>query len=377
MVGFVALTSYLYRLNTGILIRNIVYMAIFGVGLLFVIIYSVLNQKLDQDNAEHPYRIILILSGGMILSAIFPYVDVKGWFFLGIAVSISLFSNSIIALYTISGLILFSLLLSGSSSYSAFFVYYISSALGILLFQKIDENFKVGFSLFTSAIILFLLETAGFILLENSELTAEQFVMPIVNIFINSVILFFSLKYYNEKIANRYRLKYLELNDQQYGALLRLKDQSIKEYYRSIHTAYLVERMAPSINCDYNLVKNMAYYHRFKSAFKLDDKACEQFVYENNFPPKAAEYLLDFYKKTPIVTKEAALVYISDIYITSVMTIFEKDKKAQIDYSELIDTILKREVNSTILSQCDLSISDIYVIKETIVRERLYYDFLR
>lgn len=370
--------SLVYQFNIGILIRNSIFALLFSFGLVFVFCYSTFSDKFEYDNIEHPYRFLIVYLAGLILSSLFPLIDIKGWFFLCIVVAVALFSNGFMAFYCASGFIMLSVLLSQNANLTTVFVYLISSFVAILLFQDIDQNFTIGLSFAMSALCLFALETAGFIFLENRELSAEQFVMPIVNIAINCIVLFFCLKYFNERIANRYRNKYLEINDQEYKALIQLKEVSKEEYFRSIHTAYLTERMAQAIGCDVDVAKNCAYYHRIKKAFDYSDEDCRKFVEENQFPPKAATALTSFLDKdSKLVEREAGIVYISDKLISTLMTVFAKDSKATLNYEELIDTLFEKDYFKKALSDSMLSVRDFKTIREIFLKETLYYDFLR
>ncbi len=376
-VLFLIFFGLIYDLTQGVIIRNGVFSILFSLGLLYFYHYSYHLNRLDYDNKEHPYRFLIVYAACLVLSLLFPIVDKTAWVFLFIGVSLSLFSNAIIAMYSVTGLLVFSCILCDGNLVT-FVVYIFASFIGILVFQDIDQNFKVKSSIFISEMFLFLLEISGFVLLENEKLSAEQFVMPIVNIAINALALFLILKYFNQRMANRYRDKYLELNDQEYRALIALKKISPKEYFRSIHTAYLTERMANAIGCNVNVAKNLAYYHRIKTVFKFDENKCEEFVLDNNFPPEAAQCLLDFFDKSkPLVSKESCIVYLSDKFILALMSAFSKDKNIKIDYEELINTLLEKNFMHETLSESDLTQKDFRLIKEIILKETLYYDFLR
>jgi membrane-associated HD superfamily phosphohydrolase len=191
-------------------------------------------------------------------------------------------------------------------------------------------------------------------------------------------LIFLCLKYFNEKVANKYRNKYLELNDQSYSVLLELKEKSVSEYFRSIHTAYLTERIANAVGCDVDAAKNCAYYHRIKKAFSYSLEDIRKFVKEHEFPPKAQETLLEYLSKSQkFDSREVCIVYITDMFISSLLTIFSKDSKAKVDYKDLIDTILNKDYVKKNISESRLTLNDLKLIREIVLRETLYYDFLR
>lgn len=368
---------FFYKMNTGYLLRNGVYIIFYFLGLLYIYFYSARFNKLDYDNKEHPVRFFLSFGICMIFVMIFPLMDARMWFFVGIAVTLSLFSNSLIGIYSISGMIMYSLLLTGNTSITVFFVYFLSSLIAVLLFQDIEHNFNFGLSLFGAMLVMFVLETAGFILLANIELQAEQFVMPIVNIVVNCLILFFILKFFNLSISNRYTNQYLVINDQGYAALTGLREKSEEEYFRSIHTAYLAERMAALTGCNVNLTKNCAYYHRIKAVFGLSDEECINYLSDNNFPPEAKEKLMEYFTSDKLIYRETGIVYLCDLFIYMIMSVFKANPQASIDYEAVVNSLISKEFNQQILSDSLITRQDINHIKEVFLKETLYYDFLR
>ena len=369
---------FLYKKSYGEMLSIGVLCVIFALFLTFSFYYELLHKAFDYDNSEHLYRFLIVYEISLVLSLLYPFSERSGWMFTALCVSIALFSNSLVSVFASTGLIGITTLLSGQADVKTFIVHFLSAMIAVALFRSIDEYFKVSFSIFMSMLSLFVLETAGFIFLENKELSFEQFIMPIVNVAINTIVLFWILKYFNDTIANRYRNKYLELNDQEYSALAKLKEVSKEEYLRSIHTAYLAERIAIVCGCNVDMAKNLAYYHRIKKCFEYDHDGMVNFVKENNFPPEAAETVVEFSDKTaPLIKKEACIVYLSDKLISSIMQIFAADNQKKVDYGELIDTLLDKHYIKNALIDSDMSQRDMKNVREIMKRETLYYDFLR
>ena len=369
---------FLYKKSYGDMLCIGVLCGFFSLFLTFSFYYELMHKVFDYDNAEHLYRFLIVYEISLVLSLLYPFSERSGWMFVALCVSLSLFSNSTVSVFASTGLIGLTTLLSGQPDVKTFIVHFLSAMIAITLFRSIDEYFKVSFSIFMSVVTLFVLETAGFIFLENKELSFEQFIMPIVNVAINTIVLFWILKYFNDTIANRYRNKYLELNDQEYHALAKLKEVSKEEYLRSIHTAYLAERISLACGCNVDMAKNLAYYHRIKKSFDFDHDAMVNFVKENNFPPEAAETVVEFSDKTaPLIKKEACIVYLSDKLISSIMQIFATDNQKKVDYGELIDTLLDKHYIKNALGDSDMTQRDLRNVREIMKRETLYYDFLR
>lgn len=374
----VPVLSFLYGKSNGEIILNSIFALFYSLGLAYLFAYFYMAHKYDYDNNEHPYRFLVSYSVSLVVGLVLPLIDVSGWIILSIAVTISLFSNSIMGIYCGNGILMIACLLSPTPDTYVFFVYFVSSIIGIVLFQDIDQELDVVHSLFISIICQFVFEIAGFVLLKNEILSAEQFIIPVVNGVVNIIIIFWVIKYFNDKIANRYRNRYLELNDQEYKVLVELKSRSPRDYWCSIHTAYLVDRMSYAIGCDVNKSKSLAYYHRIKKAFSYSVSASDRFIIDNGFPPEAAEALRRYWNKNiKLTTKEEGIVFISDNMISSIQGIFIKDKQAKVDYEVLYDTLLNKDFVKNALSDSDLSVHDFKLIKEVVMKETLYYDFLR
>ncbi len=368
----------LKKMSVGEIIRIGVISGLFAIFAVFTVLYEYNIDAFDNDNKEHLYRFLCVYLIALLLSVLFCFMDRAGWPFVAVCVSLALFSNKLLGMFLSTGLMMITCMLSSSKDVMTLVVYTLASLTGIMIIRIVDEDYNVSVAIFITVLSQFILETAGFIFLENTELSLEQFILPFVNVAITTMLLFGVLKYYKENIANRYRNKYLELNDQEYSQLIRLKDKSRDEYFRSIHTAYLTERIAKACDCNVNLAKNLAYYHRIKKVFGYSQNDIKRFVVDNGFPPEAARLVVEFSdKNAPLIKKESSIVYLSDKLISSLMAIFKKDKKSEVDYNELIDTILDKQYVKDALEDSDLSRRDYKAIREIMKKETLYYDFLR
>ena len=375
---FVPLFSYIYDAPKGEIIRNTVAAITFSLGLVYLYIYSCKTNRLDYNNLNEPLRFMILYLISLVLSMIYPLINPETWIFLSLAIALSFFSNQVIGMYSITGFIVLSALLSRTSDICIIVVYLLSSFIGIMLFCDIDESFKVGKSVAVSVMILFLLELGSMVITLNEEFSFESLLMPIFNVTVNIVFLIVFLKNFNKRNVNIYRDSYQLINDQSYKELVKLKETSTADYFRSIHTAYLAERMAKATSSNVNLTKNLAYYYRIKEAFVLSDEEFEKFLIGNNFPPDAAKLLLDY---TDIdgehESKEAGIVYISDKIITMLTDILSKDKKTKIDYDKFFDEMFDRDKIIETFKNSDLSVKDFYSIKKIAKQETLYYEFLR
>jgi hypothetical protein len=77
------------------------------------------------------------------------------------------------------------------------------------------------------------------------------------------------------------------------------------------------------------------------------------------------------------VSKEAAIVQLSDALVSSVTYLFDKDKNATLNYEKIIDVIIRKKMDSGDFEHCSLTIEELCLIKKGFAEEKLYYDFLR
>jgi hypothetical protein len=107
-----------------------------------------------------------------------------------------------------------------------------------------------------------LCETANVVLPANARLNAELFVIPTANVIISCLLLVGILKLFSGMVIYKYRLKYLELNDNESPVFLEFKEKNKEEYMHMIHTTYFCERIALRLSFDVDALKCAGYYHK-------------------------------------------------------------------------------------------------------------------
>ncbi|MDE6214157.1 MAG: hypothetical protein K2M70_11870, partial [Lachnospiraceae bacterium] len=63
--------------------------------------------------------------------------------------------------------------------------------------------------------------------------------------------------------------------------------------------------------------------------------------------------------------------------VSSILYLFAKDPKAELDYAQLIDTVFRKKFETDELWENDISLGQLYKMKKIFLQEKLYYDFLR
>ena len=363
--------SLLYGKNTEILIRNIV-MILAGTGIvIFSYTLEEINHRFIYRNEGKYMRFAAMYLFSLAASVLLPYLPVTGWPFLVLFVLLGVFSDDVTGLAAGSVCLLLSVNLAGSS-FSVFWLYFISGAAGILVFSTLNEEFKVGLPMFISLAILMLCLTANVILLSQEPLSAAQFTIPGINLIVCCILLLVSLKIFSTAVIHRNREKYMEINDPEFPLLVQLKDMSKEEYYHAVHTAYLSDRIARRLGLDDAAAKACAYYHRI-GILKGEN------TWENvHFPANTRKILKEYVDGSEkIVSKETIVVLFADTIVSSILYLLEKDPKAELDYEQIIDTVFRSKLETDELWENEISLAQIRAMQKIFVEEKLYYDFLR
>lgn len=344
-------------------------MAVLGIGVTgFHYRRQFLADKLDYDNGEHFYRFWLCFLAGMPVAFVCIFLPLSGWPFMAVYVLLSLFGNMSTGMLAATALMVIPVMGSGALA-STFFLYFISGMFAVSLFQHMDNEFRAGIPLFLSLFCLFLCETAIVVLPANARLNVESFVIPISNVIISCVLLVGILKLFSGYVVYKYRLKYLELNDNESPLFLAFKENNREEFFHTIHTTYFCERIALRLLLDVDALKCAGYYH------KLGDKLAE-LLSEKQFPPKAEEILSEYNKKQ-YLHKETAVLVCSETVIGAILLVHKKNQEKTIDYDQIIDAVFKHFEEKNTFKNCDISMREMNTVHNIFKEEKLYYDFLR
>ncbi|MBO5472654.1 MAG: hypothetical protein J6A08_02530 [Lachnospiraceae bacterium] len=368
----------LYRDKTDELIRDVV-MTLAGTGIvIFSFTLSEINGFFIYHNETRYGRFAAMYIISLIASMLLPYLPVAGWPFLVIFVLLGVFSNGMTGLAAGSVCLLTAVNYSGGD-YAVFILYFISGLAGILVFSTLDDDFRVGLPFLISMLILTLCLTANVVLFSQESLSAAQFMIPAVNLMTCYILLLVSLKMFSSTVIHRYREKYMEINDPECPLLVQLKDMSKEEYYHAVHTAYLGDKIARRLNLDDAAVKACGYYHRIgflkgENNWENVSAICQEY----HFPPRARKILKEYVDADEkVVSKETIIVLFADCIVSSILYLFAKDPKAELDYEQLIDTVFRKKLETEELWCNEISLAQIYEMKKIFIEEKLYYDFLR
>lgn len=337
------------------------------------------KDRLSEKNASPARTIRFAISYGICLavSLCCAFLPPAGWPFLVVFVMMSLFGGFLPGICGGISFLTFSVLLAGADI-SIFALYVLTGLLGACLFSRLDEKYRIALPLFVSLSFLFVAETACVVLFANETLKWELFLIPALNVIISLILLLILLKVYSGMEIFKYRIKYLEINDQEFELLVNIKEKDKNTYYRAVHAAYFSERIAQALSLDADAAKTAAYYANAGILYKEPEKDLEKEFVSYGFPPYARQLLRELtVKNTGIRHKEAAVVYMADAVISSILYLFEKKQDTKTDYAAVIETVFQKKWESGSLKNSELTFAEWNRMKKIFKEEKLYYDFLR
>ena len=359
------------------LLRNAI---LAGTGAFLTCFFSLSEKdRLSEKNASPAGASRFAVSYGICLavSLCCAFLPPAGWPFLVVFVMMSLFGGFLPGICGGISFLTFSVLLAGADV-SIFALYVLTGLLGACLFSGLDEKYRIALPLFVSLSFLFAAETACVVLFANETLKWELFLIPALNVIISLILLLILLKVYSGMEIFKYRIKYLEINDQEFELLVNIKEKDKNAYYRAVHGAYFSERIAQALSLDAAAAKTAAYYANAGILYEEPEKALEDVFVSYGFPPYARLLLRELTgKNNDIRHKEAAVVYMADAVISSILYLFEKKQDTKIDYAAVIETVFQKKWESGSLKNSELTFAEWNRMKKIFKEEKLYYDFLR
>ncbi len=373
-----ALAAYLYE-KTVIEIAGIAILAGAGFGcVLFAMEQSIENESFLYDNDEHLWRFVIIYLLSFGASVLFPMIPAGGWPYLVIFVGLMFFSNRITGLCAGCVLLMITVLIK-ENGIVPFLNYFISGLVGILVFSYIYETFKIWFPLMISLMIQAVCLLVQELLLAEGPVTAAMLSVMALNLVVCFILLLLLLKYFSFSLVYRNRDLYMEINDPEYPLLVELKEFSKEEYYHAIHTAYLCDRIGKRLGLRDRVIKACGYYHRIGVLKGGNNWVNLQMILEEQHFPEEMKSVLQEYAddEERMVSKEAAVLMICDSLVSSIRYLFSQDASAELEYSPIINLVLKETIESGRINHSAVSFGEIQAIRRILLEEQLYYEFLR
>lgn len=371
-------SSILYKKDMVLLIRNTVLSCICLGTIIFLLGYSAINHLYQEDNEEHPIRFAGCFVFSMCLAVLFPILPASGWPYAVIFIMLTLFSNVIVGTVSSSFLLMISVLLSQNADVNTFCLYFVSGIICSILFQKLDDDFKIGLPLLLSVMVIILCETANVVLFINETLHWELLIIPAANVLISALCILIILKLYGQLVVFKYRERFLIINDSECPLMVEMKEKQPDLYIHTIHVAYLSDKLANAIGLNNQYVKTISYYYKIGALLgEANVENLEEMISEYEFPSVTYEYLTDaIHNAHSPKTKEVFVVLIAEMMISSIEFLYAKNPDKEIQYEQVINTLLKKKIESAFPLKCGISYGEVAKIKQVLLEEKLYYDFI-
>ncbi len=374
VIGF---ASYIIRGEGTESVRNSILGILMTGMLLFAFEYSKKRDDFSYHNREHLFRICLSYTVGLLASVggalapafMFPLLSFGLVFFFMTNLSIG-----------ISAYFLFCMnitLLSGAGI-EVFFFYFITGFVAMIICQERKYDYHVVFPVAIVTMLSIVSITALYIL-RFYKITPDMIINPSVGIVSNAVILLISLHIIGKKIVHPFEDKYIEINDPEYNLLAQLKEHDKAQYYHAIHTAYLSDRIAGKLDLNRKLSKGGGYYHKIGILRDTDYITVnKEIALEYRFPSDLTQLINEIESPGTFPKhKEALVVMMADSVVSSISFLIQKDPSMKIDYSQVIDVVFDKKMESGILKNSKMEFREYYLMKQYFKEEELYYDFLR
>ena len=367
----IACAAFIGSLFTGAdlyyMVRNLVLCLSAALAAVFSFQAGRVSGSFFYDDGEYPGRFLGLYLCGVICALIFTKLPVTGWMFLFFYVALARVSDSVTGICAGTSLLIVTTILCEQMSLSTFLVYLLSGMIGIALFAHQKDEFytvvPLGLALGSQLLLIF----AGELLIQNKKLVLEEMLIPFANIVMNGVLLCIFLQFYINKVAKKEDNLYLMLNDQEYTVMAEMRENKKEDYFCSIHTAYLVERITSELDLDVRSAKCAAYYGHLPKE-KLDEIPF----------PEPVEALLSELKAggKALKRKEAVIVQICYQVIRSIQEANQQNKAKKTDYGKLINQIFEERYTIEHLAETDITLSDQRYIKKRLLEEKMYYEFM-
>ena len=349
-------------------------------GFLSVFSYYIAEKKktLFWWNLRHigRYTLFLVLFQ-MCLTALFylPFLVIP---LSAICVILTLFSNGFCGIvaylfFLIEGAFI------GGLTLNQIIVLTLSGIAGAALFQSLDRQFRYGGILFAYLIGDFVCYSLYYVAGVTGTVLGDAILYTAIRLFAALILILIFLKAAAKLSIYRDEEFFAKLNDPGHQLLSQLKETDKAAYFHAVHTAYLSDKIARRIGADIALAKAGGYYHKI-GVLKGEDTMQNTILVgeENKFPESLMKLLREYGMKAPsTISREAAIVQLSDALVSSIVFMFQKNKNADLNYEKIVDIIIRKKMDSGDWTVCELTVEDLCGIKEGFAEERMYYDFLR
>lgn len=352
---------------------------IFGISAtVYSLLFGKIHHTLDYDNEKHIGRFLFCFFAFLLVSLGLAFLPVTIWPLPVMVLCVTLFSNQITGLLSAGVFTAVSTMAAGKSMYE-FALYFSVCAVTVLVFYGIDESVRLGLPIFIDISAIAVIEAALLFLANGKHIRTDTLILAVVNLIFCTLLEIIVLKLFCSTVIFKNRDRYLIINDTEYLVMKEAKEKNKNVYMRAVHTAYLTDKLSHALGITSPEVKTASYYFRIADAFEnRNENYYTGLCQENQFPKAAKELILECIdQKNGIHSKEACIVLLADAMISQVMELFQEKLSDKPDYEKIVRELLFEKAKNKYFDSCDISIRELKMIENTLIKENLYYDFLR
>lgn len=373
-----SLWGYFHDARLSGILKNLL-LDIFGaIAVSFSFWASSYKGELSWWNEGHGirYSLMTALCTG-ILSGM-PYLPFLAAPVAAAAVILTVFSGGFCGLVSYLFLVVQYIFLSGLKAEQAMVLVF-SGLLGIVLFKSLDREFRYVGALFAFLVSDLVCCSIYYVTADLKADLGNSLMYAAIRLFSETAAILIALKCAGKYCIYRDEDFYKRINNPEYKLLARLKKTNKEVYMNAVHTAYLSEKISQKIDINTALAKAGGYYHRIGVLEGEDTLANTLKVgRECRFPQSLMKLLTEYGdKKCRGISKEAAVVQLSDAIVSRISFRFVKDKYAVLNYEEIIDETIREKMRRRDWRDSELTVDELCKIREGLVEVKLYYDFLR
>ena len=377
-VAVMTAVSFITGFELELFIRNLIIVGLLTILLMYVVESDYKDGFFIFNNTHFIKRYIITYCLCALVAGVCAFIPSSGWIYLAVFVSLGVYSSRMCGFVSGFLLLCMSILLSGESAF-LLIEYAIPGIMGIILFSKINNELKLVYPMLVSVLFQYLMICNGQLLLINKTANLAMFVMPLVNVLLSVIILLFTVKILSVNFSYEVSDRLLDVIDLEFELLTDLKNASKNDYDHSIFTAVLCSKMAVKIGLSEPLTKALGYYHRI-GVIRGDNswESVQDILNQHDIPQEVIDLLKEYMNpEKELKSRETVVLLFADTVVSSVKYLFEKNRDVVIDYDKLINSIFDKKIESGVISNSKISYEDINIMREVLVGERLFYDFLK
>ena len=151
ILAIIFLFGKIFSMETEQLLGMIIQSVFWLIGILFLLDSQLTKTSWLFCNKEHPFRFQSVFVLCVLIGCLLPFFPEQTWFFVVISICLALLSNVTIGIVSSSFLLVIITQLA-NCKISTFFLYFLVSIIGIILFSKVEKDMKIGWPIFITVI---------------------------------------------------------------------------------------------------------------------------------------------------------------------------------------------------------------------------------